>query len=261
MKPSGYISLITDFGLQDTFVGVMKGVIARINPDARVIDLTHAVTPFDTAEAAFLLRDSWAFCPDGTVHVAVVDPGVGSDRDIVAMSAGGGFFLAPDTGILAPIEEDMGHDLIVRVTNGERFLPDVSSTFHGRDVFAPVAAHISLGVSLGEFGPAVGELRPLDRRAPEAPGRGVVVRFDRFGNLVTDIPRAAILDPANVRVRVAGHTLRGIRDTFARAAAGELVAFFGGFGHVEIAVNHGSAKDALGAQKGDPVEILPGDSL
>ena len=262
-QPSGVINLMTDFGEKDVFVGVMKGVISGINPSARVIDLTHAVPAFDAVEAAWLLRDAYGFFPSGTVHVVVVDPGVGTSRRIVAARADGHVFLAPDTGILSPVAAAHAPEAMVRVENSAYRLPHVSPTFHGRDIFAPAAAHLSLGVPLEELGPAIDSMAPLSLPAPEpTPSggvRGQVLRFDRFGNLMTNIPVASLGDTAGLTVQFGDWLLHGIQSTFGEVEAGKPTAIAGSSGYVEICVNQGNARDLLGARRGDPVEIAPGD--
>jgi hypothetical protein len=254
---SGAITLTTDFGRADIYVGVMKGVIAEIAPAARVVDLTHDIQPFDAVEAAFQLAAAFRWFPRGAVHVVVVDPGVGASRDIVAMAAGGHLFVAPDTGILAPIADREGCDRIVRVTEPRYFLPAVSRTFHGRDVFAPVAAHLSRGVGLDELGPEIAGLRPLDTAGPAAvPGgvRGAVIRWDHFGNLVTNIPADAL--PESPLVRIGDRSLRGLSATFSDVPAGEPLAYVGSFGFLEIAVHRGDARRRLRVRRGDPVTVV-----
>lgn len=257
---SGIITLMTDFGDSDIFVGVMKGVIASINADARVIDLTHKIAHFDTESAADLLRDAYPYFPKGTVHVMVVDPVVGTERDILAAEAGGHFFLAPDTGALWPILHDHPDARVARVTNTEYFLPKVSKTFHGRDIFAPVAAHLSLGVGITILGPVAEDFLRSGAPDPEPlPGggaRGVVTRFDAFGNAITNIP-GEMVGTGNLVIRVADQTILGIRPTFGAVEPGQAVAIVGSFGRVEICVNRASAREMLGIERGAPVEIYP----
>ena len=260
---SGIITLTTDFGQDDAFVGVMKGVIAGINPSARVTDLTHSIPPFNVLQAAFRLRQAYPYFPKATVHVAVVDPGVGGERRIVAMESDGHLFLAPDNGTLAVVEEESGRAELVSVTEPRFFRPEVSASFHGRDIFAPVAAHLAGGTPLSELGPAITALEPLNfpRPAFNADGSldGAVLWADRFGNLATNISLALLSehfpDPA-VRVEIAGKRIARIRRTYSDAAAGELLAMIGSFGMLEIAVRQGSAAAALGAGPGTPVRVL-----
>jgi len=260
---SGLITLTTDFGLEDVFVGVMKGVIAGINPEARVVDLTHSISPCDVVEAAFKLRQGYPYFPKGTVHVAVVDPGVGSERQIVAMESDGHLFLAPDNGVLAVVADEKGHAGLVAVTERRYFLPEVSGTFHGRDIFAPVAARLAAGGRLSELGSPLERLTPLDIPKPalHADGslHGVVLWSDHFGNLITNISATVLAEHFQldqVRIRVAGRTIERLSRTYAQAPAGELLAIVGAFGAVEIAVNRGNASKMLKAGRGAAVRVF-----
>jgi len=255
------ISLLTDFGVNDVFVGVMKGVIAGICPQARVIDITHGVTPFDVLEAALLLRDAYHYFPPGSIHVAVVDPGVGGQRRIIAAAARGHIFLAPDNGILWPILAGDNNARVVTVSNHRYFLPQVSNTFHGRDIFAPVAAHLALGVPLNLLGPAVRDMHRL--RVPEAQVRpngtvsGEVLRFDRFGNLITNIPEGLLPGKGekDIYVRVGRRVIRGIARSYESVKPGELLAIVGSTGMLEIARNQGNARELLRARRGMSVRV------
>jgi hypothetical protein len=259
---SGIITLTTDFGQEDPFVGVMKGVIAGINPSARVIDLTHSIPAFDVVQSAFRLRQAYPYFPKGTVHVIVVDPGVGGERRVVAMESGGHFFLAPDNGSLSLVDEESGRVELVCVTAPRFFLPEISASFHGRDIFAPVAAHLAAGTALSELGPPAAALEPLafPRPAFNADGSlgGAVLWADHFGNLATNISGRLLSEHFSdraVRVEVAGRRIERMRRTYSDAAAGELLAMIGSFGMLEIAVRHGDAARALGAGPGTPVRV------
>jgi len=256
------ISLLTDFGTDDAFVGVMKGVIAGICPDARVVDVTHAVPRHNIAAAAFHLAAAFPYFPEGTIHVVVVDPGVGSGRKVVAMASRGHIFIAPDNGVLTLVERGHGHSKLVEATNKRFFLPEVSATFHGRDVFAPVAAHVAGGLSLDELGPAMTEicLAPVAEAHADSQGvmHGVVLWSDRFGNLITNIP-ADMLEGIGqrevLRVRIGNRTVEGLSRTYADAAAGEPLAMIGSFGHLEIAVRLDNAAKVLDVNIGAPVQV------
>jgi S-adenosylmethionine hydrolase len=196
------------------------------------------------------------------VHVAVVDPGVGSERGIVAMESDGHFFLAPDNGLLAVVEEASGRAELVAVTEQRFFLPEVSASFHGRDIFAPVAARVAAGTALSELGPPAAALEPLQfaRPAINSDGSldGAVLWTDHFGNLSTNISSALLSEHfpgAAVRVEVAGKTIERLRRTYSDAAAGELLAMIGSFGMLEIAVRLGDAAEALGVAPGAPVRV------
>lgn len=255
--PSGIVTLLTDFGVLDAYVGIMKGVLHTRAPELRdVVDLTHGVAAQDVLGGAFQLLHAWRWFPEGTVHVAVVDPGVGSDRRIVAARHGGHLFLAPDNGILAPV---VGADAEVRVLDVERFaLPDRSSTFHGRDVFAPTAAAMASGTpfeELGEPGALAVELTFPEPRRDGDDWTGEVLLVDRFGNLVSNLP-ASVLEGStdgrtDWRVDVAGRDVP-VLGTYADAGPGELLALVDSFGQLEVARRGGDAAGLLGCGRGEP---------
>ena len=269
------ITLTTDFGLADHFVGVMKGVIAGIAPAARVVDLTHSVPAQDVAAGAFSLAAAYAYFPPGTIHLAIVDPGVGSARRAVALAAGGYYWVAPDNGLLgyalAALAAggrlqgqwrdgcwQLGGDARAAVLTEPRYwLPAVSRTFHGRDVFAPVAAHLARGVALDALGTAITSVSALAMPEPEALAdgwQGVVLHVDRFGNLITNLP-AALLGSRNWDVEIAGQRVDGLSPSY--AAMPPLGAILGSAGYLEIAVPGGSAAEQLGVGVGAPVAIRP----
>ena len=195
---SGIITLTTDFGQDDAFVGVMKGVIAGINPSARVTDLTHSIPPFDVLQAAFRLRQAYPYFPKATVHVAVVDPGVGGERRIVAMESDGHLFLAPDNGTLAVVEEESGRAELVSVTEPRFFRPEVSASFHGRDIFAPVAAHLAGGTPLSGARPGDHRARTVEFPEARVQRRRVARRRGPVGGPLRE-PRYEYLPGAPVR--------------------------------------------------------------
>ncbi len=265
----GWISLLTDFGLEDEYVGVMKAVVATINPGARIVDITHQIPPQDIVQAAFVLKAAYKYFPAGTVHLAVVDPEVGTGRPIVAARAGRYTFLGPDNGVLWPaIEAAAGENpRIVKVTNTAFFLEHVSHTFHGRDIFAPLAAHLSLGLGLEQLGPAM-DFCHMTRLPGSGPHRladgslqGTVVGIDRFGNLITNISRRDLEDLAgrrgwdNLEVSVGRWRLKGVQDTYAQAAPASPLALVGSRETLEVAVNQGSAAQKLGAVRGQAVMV------
>lgn len=255
------VTLMTDFGTDDVYVGVMKGVIAAIAPRARAIDLTHAIPPFAVVQAAFRLKQAYPYFPEGTIHVTVVDPGVGSSRRAVAMESDGHVFIAPDNGLLSPIEREHGRTQLVALTNDAFFRKPVSATFHGRDIFAPVAAHIANGVALSELGPPLDalELLACPRAVLGDNGivRGEVLWADRFGNLVTNIPGTLLSGRRVVAVRVGDKTIDGLSATFTDVAEGALLATIGSFGMLEIALRRGSAAGELAAGPGTVVQARP----
>jgi S-adenosylmethionine hydrolase len=252
---SGIITLTTDFGVEDTFVGVMKGVILGIFPGARIVDLTHRIPPQDVRAAAWALKDSVFHFPEGTVHLAVVDPGVGSERRGMALSSGGHLFVGPDNGVLSafyPAES------MVELNRPEFFLPKISRTFHGRDVFAPVAAKLASGVELADVGDRIHDPVVIELPEPRAEsGRviGEVVSIDRFGNLVTNVPESMIPAGARVKVEVRGAQVTGLASCYSEPGAGNLIALIGSAGRLEIAIPNGSAAEELSAVVGDEVAV------
>jgi S-adenosylmethionine hydrolase len=260
---SGIVTLTTDFGLDDPFVGTMKGVILSRNPDCRIVDLTHGVSPGDRTETVLALAAAYPFFPRGTVHVAVVDPGVGSDRRILAAEAEGHLFLAPDSGLIPAILDPFGdrekppRARYVSVEAQELFLPAVSGTFHGRDVFAPVAAGLALGLSLDALGPETDDPARFLLPAPAVKAErvlGRVIHIDRFGNLATNVrPRDLPYRPWTLRI--AGSEFVGPAGYYWAVRPGELLALFGSGGFLEISVRDGNAADRLGAGLGTPVEV------
>ncbi len=258
-KPSGVIALLTDFGLKDHYVGVMKGVILSVNPDARIIDISHDIGSQDILDAYFLLSNTYRYFPPGTVFVAVVDPGVGSDRAVVAVRTDRYVFLAPDNGLLGFLHKDGAVERAVQVREEKFFLHPVSNTFHGRDVFAPVAAHLSRGVDLAELGPEVETIQRIRTPAPKVTKEGVivgeVVSIDRFGNLVTNIPGDRFAGADRVEVRIGKTAIRDLSKSYAATKKGSLLAVVGSTGNLEISVNRGNAREKTRAKVGDVVKV------
>jgi S-adenosylmethionine hydrolase len=248
-----HIALVTDFGTRDPYVAAMKGVLAA-RTSVPVVDLSHEIAPFDVLEAAWFLRTVVPFWPDGTIFVCVVDPGVGSDRKIVAARSEGKFFLAPDNGLLTFVTPEAAHS----VEKAELFLPGDSTTFHGRDRFAPVAAALANGFALGDVGPAVTSLAKLHYRAPEYSEsivRGTVVGVDRFGNLITDVERSRI-PFKSFELQARGITIERVERHYAGAEPGPFL-IVGSSGLIEISVANGSAADRLGIRRLDRITIQP----
>jgi S-adenosylmethionine hydrolase len=231
------IGLLTDFGARDPYVAAMKGAIAS-RCDARIADLTHDIAPLDIWEAAFYLRDVIRYWPVGTIFVCVVDPGVGSARRIIAVGQDGRFFLAPDNGLLHFADGEA-----YEVTRDELFLRNGSTTFHGRDRFAPVAAALANGMEIAELGPRIEDRVPL-QYSP-----GTIIRVDRFGNCITDLEPP----PLPFAIRAGGHRIDDIRTTYTGEGA---FAIIGSTGCIEISVANGSAASLLHIQRGDRVSIL-----
>jgi S-adenosylmethionine hydrolase len=262
-----WITFTSDYGLEDHFVGVCHGVMARVAPRARVLDVSHAVAAQDVRQGALVLEQAVPYLPRA-VHLAVVDPGVGSGRGMVAVQAGGQALVGPDNGLLVWAAEALGGvERAHALANPAYRLDPVSRTFHGRDVFAPAAAHLAAGVDPAELGPEVDPagLVRLERAAPQVgAGRvgGSVVAIDHFGNLALDLrrrdlERAGVAAGDPVEVRVGGRAHQAVQaETFASVPAGDLLLHEDSFGSLAVAVNRGRAADRLGAGPGDPVEVV-----
>ena len=254
------ITFTTDFGLSDHFVGTMKGVVAGIAPRARVIDISHDIAPYNVSEAAFVIAEAWPYFPKGTVHVVVVDPGVGSSRRPILAEAGGHFFVAPDNGVLALVLDAVAHR--VRVISNSKFMRrNVSSTFHGRDVFAPAAAHLAKGAKVAAFGKLIHDYVRTWSAKPAPKGkdswRGAILKVDRFGNLITNF---AARDFAGItarpfEMRAGSRHIRRLALTYAETAIGDLFVIVGSSGYLEIAANQASAMELVGCSAGAPVEL------
>jgi S-adenosylmethionine hydrolase len=266
-KSAPPIALLTDFGYRDHYVGVMKGVIAGIAPAAQIIDVTHGIPPQGIGAGAIALEQSWRYFPAGTIFVAVVDPGVGTSRLPIAVeTTAGARFIGPDNGLLWSVVEQAGLRRAVELRDPRYRLPEVSATFHGRDIFAPAAAHVWCGVRLASMGPA---LRALAAPAEMIPGAiekrneivGSIVYIDGFGNLVTNIDRGCFDGFASrfrgfrLSVRIGRRAPIEIGKAYGEAAAGAPLATFGSFERLEIAVRDGSAAESFAARPGARVTI------
>ncbi|MBI3961697.1 MAG: SAM-dependent chlorinase/fluorinase [Deinococcus sp.] len=253
---SRIIALLTDFGHSDPYVGVMHGVILGTNPQVQVVDLCHQVLPQNVSQAAFLLRSAYPYFPTGTIFVAVVDPGVGSGRRILCLATPRYRFLAPDNGLLSLVEAP---GQWIQVANRRYFLDVVSHTFQGRDIFAPVAAHLSLGLDPAELGPIVNDPQRLPANVPQrirGELRAQVVHVDHFGNLITNASAADLAAlGSNYTISIGQVELPGLHQTYTSVPPGELVALIGSSGQLEVAVSSGSASQRLGAGVGTAVLI------
>ena len=263
----------TDFGLSDSYAGVMKGVALGINAGLRFIDLTHQVSPQDIAQGAFALGVSYRYFPADAIHVAVVDPGVGTVRRPIVLQTPHGAFVAPDNGLLSRVLDDFlpNHPPVsgavalpptvraFHLTNPDYWLHPVSSTFHGRDIFTPVAAHLSLGVSPESMGEPTGELQYLPIPQPRVDSeaiRGEIIYCDVYGNLISSIPLRLVENRSIDEVRIRGRTISQLSRTFndPSASAG-LIALVGSHGYLEVAVPNGSAAATLSAGPGEPITV------
>jgi S-adenosylmethionine hydrolase len=254
------ITLTTDFGLADGYVGTMKGVILSIDPTATIVDISHDIAPQDVREAAYTLYTAYPYFPQGTVHVVVVDPGVGSERRAIALRTLQATFVAPDNGVLSYVVAGERVEEIVHLTNPRYHLSPVSCTFHGRDIFAPAAAYLARGIPLAKLGQPLTEIIafPLPRPQfhPDGIIVGQVIHVDRFGNLITSIMATDLADNPTLRegvIKIKGQSIRGIVNTYAEVAPGKLLALVGSEGHLEISVSGGSACQTLKAKVGDEV--------
>ncbi len=260
---AGIITLTTDFGLKDHYAGAMKGAVLSINPDAKVIDITHLIAPGNITEAAFIMAEACLFFPKGTVHVGVVDPGVGTKRRPVIIETEQYLFVGPDNGLLSLAAKKDGIKRAVELTAPKLFLNPASATFHGRDIFGPVAARLSIGLDPIEAGREIaGDIVSLKIPGPKKKGmalRGEVIHIDSFGNLITNIKSEDIkrLCAKQLSISVKGAVLKGIKKTYGLAKAGSLLALIGSSGCLELAVNQGNASKTLSAELGDEV-ILTG---
>jgi S-adenosylmethionine hydrolase len=252
---SPVVTLLTDFGTRDGYVGAVKGVLLARRPGVTLVDLTHDIPPGDVAAGAFVLGQAAPWFPPGTVHLAVVDPGVGSERRAVACALGAQLYVAPDNGLLTRVLESVDAVRAHEISRAALRLPAPSDVFHGRDLFAPAAAYLASGAPLAGVGPAL-EVASLVRTAWPRPslapgaGEGQVVYVDRFGNLVTNLPVAP--EAAGGIARLAGQEIP-VRRTYSDVEPGSLVALRGSSGLLEIACNRGSAAEVLGARTGDVV--------
>ncbi len=253
------ITLTTDFGSADGYVGVMKGVILGIAPAVQLVDLSHEIAAQDVRGAAYVLGRSAAFFPAGTVHLAVVDPGVGSRRRPLLITTPRASYVGPDNGLFTFVLEE-AEAAVFELDRPELWLPDVSHTFHGRDIFAPVAAHVARGVAPYTLGSPISDPVRLPSSAPErhADGRvtGRVVHVDRFGNLITDIPGGWV-GAGRWHIAIAGHQVSQVGATYEAAASGTLLALVSSAGTLEIAARDGNAAALLGVGVGEAVNLRP----
>lgn len=258
-QPSGVITMTTDFGHKGPFAAVMTGVIIKNFPEARVIDLAHDIPAHWPPEAGFWLSRAYTYFPRGTVHVAIVDPGVGTEREIIVALKDGQLFMAPDNGLLAPLLDSAERVCkLDKARLGAHGVESPSLTFHGRDIFAPLAARLAAGrIRIDDIAVDTGDWAPAWLSDPEVrPGSvsGIVVTVDAFGNLISNIDAALIAAFKNASVRVAGHKIE-MKPTYGRASPGEYLALVNSFGVVEIARAEDSAADGLGCGRGAPVVV------
>lgn len=258
------ITLTTDFGTRDGYAGAMKGVILSIDPSADIIDITHEISPYAVDEAAQLLSSVTGYFPPGTIHVGVVDPGVGSRRKGIIIQALGQYFVGPDNGIFSGVISSGQPWRAIAITDPKFLLPAAGRTFQGRDVFAPVAAYLSLGVDLAEFGEGLSRLYEISLVRPRCDKneiRGQVVKVDRFGNLITNISWEDVsrLSDRGCEVWAGGRRIGTVSGAYSEVKPGDALAAIGGFGWLEIAVNRGRAAETLAMRKGMEVLVRKGE--
>jgi S-adenosylmethionine hydrolase len=253
------ITLTSDFGLKDTYVAEMKGVILTLNPQATIIDVTHSVEKFNIRLGAFMLASAAPYFPKDTIHIAVIDPGVGSERRAILIQTKKGFFVGPDNGVLLLAAQNQGIEHLYEISNPKFMLSKVSSTFHGRDVFAPVAAHLDKGVKASDFGPEVTEATSpkfagVERRNNSLTGE--VWHLDDFGNIITNISQKDLLQNRVIKVKLRGVLQKiSFGKTYTQVNTHEPLALIGSHGFLEIALNQGNAAEKFHAKAGDKIEV------
>jgi len=278
---SSIITLTTDFGYDDPYVAAVKGAILSINPEANIVDISHSIAPQNILQGAFTLSVAYRYFPKQTIHMAIVDPGVGSERRGIILKTASAFFVAPDNGILSYVIDDLFPNVVPQsigqgprnqtttevlfkkgleaaaITDPRFWRHPVSPTFHGRDIFAPVAAGISLGISIYEFGEKINSLHilPIPKPSPDPQGNlvGQILHIDRFGNLITNVKNAD-LPGKDVTVEVAGQRIQGITDYYAQNKG--VMAIVGSSGYLEVSLRDGNASDFLGLTVGDQVRVI-----
>jgi len=254
LKTSGIITLTTDFGESDPYVAMMKGVILSINPAARIVDITHQIPAGSIQEGGSIINEAYKYFPSGTVHVGVIDPGVGGKRRPIAVLTGSHFFVGPDNGLFSPILETQGYTDIIHLTEKRYWLHEISHTFHGRDIFAPVAAHLSLGVDHLLVGEKIDNPITLGSPLPRKKNgelAGEVIRVDHFGNLVTNITKAHLspfLTSKGLIIKIGSLVIKKISTTYNDVPEGQPLALIGSYSLLEIAINMGRATDYLGKE-------------
>jgi hypothetical protein len=263
------ITLTTDFGTTDHFVGAMKGVILGILPEAQIVDISHAVQAFDVLDGALTISQAYSCFPNGTVHVVVVDPGVGTERRPILASSDAYHFVAPDNGVLSLVYAREEHMRVRHITAEHYFRQPLCNTFHGRDVFAPVAAYLAKLVDSHKFGDEIEDYVRFAAPRPKPVGenrlRGVVLKVDRFGNLITnvtpeDAPALFADPPAAFKIVVGSREISAIRRAYAEGAPEEVFGILGSMGYLEIVVNRAAAAQITGAAKGSEVNIFLGEA-
>ncbi len=252
--------MLTDFGIKDGFVGTMKGVILGINPSAKIVDISHDISPQNIMEASYVLKSSSPYFPAGTIFLVVIDPGVGSNRKAIIVKTSHFTYIGPDNGVLSGIY-NQAEDDIIEITNKAYLLPDISNTFHGRDIFAPVAAYLSTGISPYLTGMKIDNITCINNINPLIDNKntviGTIIYTDRFGNLITNLSENFFhknrIDCKNINIK--GNIINGLSNSYSEKRPGELLAIKGSSGYIEIAVNQGNAGKLLQAGTNDTVIV------
>lgn len=257
------LSITTDFGNTNGFVGVMKGVIYGIAPDIKIVDISQLVSAQNVLEGAYTMWRVVPFFPPGSVHVGVVDPGVGTERRAIGAHLGAQYFIVPDNGLLTPLilDAERNGEIVefVHLDNPKYWLPTVSNTFHGRDIFAPTGAHLAAGVPINELGTPISDPVRLDMPRPAKTENGWLAHvtiIDIFGNLTSDLPAKSLEGRRDVLIRVHGHEIDGIIDSYGHRQVGDLVAVVDSEDYIEISVVNGDAARTLNAKTGDVIEVI-----
>jgi S-adenosylmethionine hydrolase len=259
------ITLTTDFGVKDAFAASVKGVILKINPQAQIVDISHEIAPQDIWEAAYTLKSAYSHFPKGTVHLAVVDPGVGSGRRPIIAVTEGYYFVGPDNGLFSLIYKDAERLRVHHITSTHYFLPNAGPTFHGRDIFAPVAGWLAKGIPSGNFGEEITDFMKLNVPAPKITGKSIeghVVHIDRFGNIITDIMYKDIqpllaedADLGTASIILAGREIKGLKKFYAEANPGEQGAIINSSGSLEVFMFKQNARATLAVKRGEAVRL------
>lgn len=261
MDKSNIITFTSDFGLDDGYVGIVKGSIKSINPTASIIDLSHQLNPFDVRSAAWIIFNAYKYFPDNSIHLVVVDPAVGSSQRRILLSNGKYHFVGPDSGVFSYLLNEGSTDWqSFQLTNHELFLENVSTSFHARDIFGPVAAHLSMGLAPEKVGPSI-EISSLDKSIFKPVQKiankiqGEITYIDRFGNLITNISASQIAVSNSIICSLKGTEINQLSSTYSSSDRGDLLVFSGSHGFLEIAVNQGSAKQMLNVEIGEQVIV------
>jgi S-adenosylmethionine hydrolase len=259
------VTLTTDFGVSDHYVGTIKGVIYSINPDAKIVDISNSVQSYDVLDGAITIAQAYKYFPADTVNMVIVDPGVGDTRRPIVAVTEKHIFIAPDNGVLSMVYEREERLSVRHITSDHYFLQPVSQTFHGRDIFAAVAGWLSKGVEVSKFGEEITDFvrfaAPKPKKLNEKLTKGVILKADKFGNLITnirpqDVPELFLDEPPEFKILVGKHEVTKMKKAYAQGTPGEVFGILGSMGYLEIATNRGAAARMLGADKGSDVGVL-----